>query len=92
MTETDNGPAARDGLAIQPNGDSKHFRKNLLMAAIIIILVLAAIVFYLANRSQVSGGTAKLSWSANIESDLAGYKIYYGIAKRTGDCPPGSYP
>jgi hypothetical protein len=37
-------------------------------------------------------GTAALSWNANTEADFAGYKIYYGTAPRTGNCPPGGYP
>jgi hypothetical protein len=36
-------------------------------------------------------GTATLTWNANTETDFAGYKIYYGTAPRTGNCPPGGY-
>ncbi|MEK7075837.1 MAG: hypothetical protein AAB948_03550, partial [Patescibacteria group bacterium] len=36
-------------------------------------------------------GTATLNWNANTESDLAGYKIYYGTSPRTGACPSGGY-
>lgn len=28
-------------------------------------------------------GIIKLAWDPNIETDLAGYKIYYGVASRT---------
>ena len=37
-------------------------------------------------------GSATLSWNANTESDLAGYRIYYGMSARTGTCPTGGYP
>lgn len=36
-------------------------------------------------------GKATLSWNASTEADIAGYKIYYGNSKRTGDCPQGGY-
>jgi hypothetical protein len=32
-------------------------------------------------------GTATLRWNANGESDLAGYKVYYGTSPRTGSDP-----
>ena len=35
----------------------------------------------LTGQASVSwAGTATLSWNPNSESDLSGYKIYYGIA------------
>lgn len=40
----------------------------------------------------VFAGSANLSWNANSESDLSGYKVYYGTSPRTGSCPPGGYP
>ena len=36
-------------------------------------------------------GEAKLSWNANKESNVAGYRIYYGTTIRKDSCPPGGY-
>jgi len=32
-------------------------------------------------------GSATITWNANAESDLSGYKIYYGASPRTGSDP-----
>lgn len=53
----------------------------------IFFLVLSFFIF----AHSVLAGTANLSWNANTESDLAGYKIYYGASPRTSTCPPGGY-
>ncbi len=55
---------------------------------IVILLFAGAMWFYYPSKT----GSATLSWSANAESDLAGYKIYYGTSPRTDKCPPASYP
>ncbi|KKP98047.1 MAG: hypothetical protein US25_C0013G0004 [Candidatus Moranbacteria bacterium GW2011_GWE1_36_7] len=52
------------------------------------IVVLLAIIFWqIFLRDLKVLGQAKLNWNASSESDVNGYKIYYGIEKRKGDCP-----
>jgi len=41
--------------------------------------------------SQVNAGTARLTWDANSESDLAGYKVYYDTTSHAGDTTPDNY-
>ena len=48
------------------------------------LLTLFAFIFF-ANLALA--GSATVSWNANTESDLAGYKIYYGTSPRTGTDP-----
>jgi len=62
-------------------------RSNIIIV-IVILLFAGAMWFYYPSKT----GSATLSWSANTESDLAGYKIYYSATPRTGTCPPGGYP
>lgn len=49
------------------------------------ILILLAVFIFGANLAWA--GSATLSWNANSEADLAGYKIYYGTSARTGSDP-----
>jgi len=60
-------------------------KKLFLIGIVVIILV------FLGLRIYPMTGKATLSWRPNTETDLAGYKIYYGTLARTGDCPPGGY-
>ena len=60
--------------------------------SILYILAVVAIVSSTALfPNRVSAGTATISWNANTEPDLAGYKVYYGTSPRTNSCPPGGY-
>lgn len=60
---------------------SERIKKSVQIILGIVVLIGAGFFFWLYS------GTATLTWNANTESDLAGYKIYYGATPRTGDCP-----
>lgn len=49
------------------------------MQKFLISLYLAATLFCFTNLAQALD--LKLTWNPNIESDLAGYRIYHGAAK-----------
>ncbi len=53
----------------------------------IFIISFLVIFVFAISANIVFAGSAILSWNANAESDLAGYKIYYGTAARTGTDP-----
>jgi hypothetical protein len=55
----------------------------IILALILVILVLFAVLY--------PPGLATISWDKGTEGDIAGNKIYYGLTKRTADCPPGGY-
>jgi hypothetical protein len=48
-------------------------------------------IAFIAFPISAFAGKAVLNWNANTESDLAGYKIYYGTSARTGSHPTGGY-
>lgn len=52
-------------------------RKSFKLSSVLIF------VLSLANPSLSQAGTATVSWNPNTESDLAGYKVYYGTASST---------
>lgn len=66
----------------------KFSAKSLFCATNIIAMVI--FVFLCANFARA--GEATISWQANTEPDLAGYKIYYGTSTRDAECPPANYP
>lgn len=64
-------------------------RKKVLIIGIVFLLAIIFWQFFL--RDLKVSGKAFLSWNASTESDVSGYRIYYGTSKRTGDCPQGGY-
>lgn len=74
--------------------EKKPFLNIFTIIAIIAVLAFAGYII-LGKKifiKPANNGTANLSWNANNEFDLAGYKIYYGTSPRTGNCPAGGYP
>lgn len=53
---------------------------TLLISAIFVLL-------FIQHRSHAFAAEANLSWDANTESDLAGYKVYVGTSPQTYDSP-----
>ncbi len=72
----------------------KPFLNVLTIIAIIAVLAFVGYIIFgkKITTKPTNTGTATISWNANTEPDLAGYKIYYGNSPRSDDCPPGGYP
>lgn len=55
---------------------------------ILLIFLVAGILFWLSSSRNIEmAGDATLSWNASAETNIAGYRIYYGTQKRSKDCP-----
>lgn len=59
-------------------------KKNYMIGVVVAVLVLAGLKW---GSDRFSTGESTLTWNANAESSLAGYKIYYGTAARKDTCP-----
>lgn len=53
----------------------------------LIISPLVLVTVFFISSSFVLAAQLKLAWNANAESDLAGYKVYYGTGSRTYGSP-----
>jgi len=63
----------------------------ILFAIGIIAGIIWSVQMKIETRSRAAAGEAALSWEPNKESDLAGYRIYYGTSKRGANCPTGNH-
>jgi hypothetical protein len=65
---------------------------NKKLAIILLIILVAGLLLFQAFSGKIkASGQANLSWNSNTETDISGYKIYYGTKPRNSDCPPGGY-
>lgn len=62
----------------------KNKKYRFFLSVLVLFLIVAV------QMPQAFAGSATLNWNANTESDLAGYKIYYGTLQRTGTQPGAS--
>jgi len=54
-----------------------------------LLIIFAGLFLLLIISDQAHAGSAHLTWTANGEPDLDGYKIYYGTSSHSGTCPTG---
>jgi len=55
------------------------------------VFILAS-VFVLVGSTALAAGRAAVTWAANGESDLEGYRLYYGTSSHSGTCPTLTNP
>ena len=53
----------------------------------VIAITLALLLFLMALPQPSHAEDVSLAWDANVETDLAGYKVYWGTASRTYGTP-----
>lgn len=54
-----------------------------------LVITLIAFGAVWVSTEVARAGSAHLTWNANAESDLSGYKIYYATSSHAGTCPTG---
>lgn len=50
---------------------------------------IASVSLFLVGAQNVKAASAQLTWTANTDADLSGYKVYYATSSHAGTCPTG---
>jgi hypothetical protein len=53
--------------------------------------ILMVVGLFASLGGELWAGSAELSWDPSSGSNLAGYKVYYGLTRRANDCPSTDY-
>ena len=77
---------------LSENKNAKFVKILPLLAVLVLVAATVGIFVKKPALAPKNTGTATLSWNANTEADLSGYRIYYGTAPRTDQCPSAGYP
>ncbi len=70
-----------------------HFNKKMLGKVLVGFVASAffiIFVLFILIKTNVITGKATITWNENKESNLAGYRIYYGTSPRKGNKPEDS--